>query len=114
MLEITGFYSSNDLIGYTHHRIAGKTDHNRTLLNIVAEAWQLLCLGNNSSKFAISYITNPWPAYRTGGKNIVSVRFLRFLNTVGGHQNRTREDRKFFLLVLPGAAIVTIKMGVFI
>ena len=53
------------------------------------------------------------PGDETAGKDAVFIGFGRFLDTIGGHQDRAGKSREFFLLVLPGTTIVADKMLVF-
>ena len=55
---------------------------------------------------------DPRPSYQTGGKYAVLVRISWFLDTIGGHQYGAGEGVKFFGLILPGTAVMTIKMGI--
>ena len=51
------------------------------------------------------------PSHGTGGENILLVGLFGFLDTIGGHQDGPGKLIKFLLLVLPGSAIVAVKMG---
>ena len=53
------------------------------------------------------------PTHQATGINIAEIRILGLLDTVGGHDNGSRELGKFLCLILPGRTVMTVKVGIF-
>ncbi len=52
------------------------------------------------------------PGDQSAGEDAGFVAVAGLLNAVGRHQNRAGEGFEFFLLILPGAAVVACQMGI--
>ena len=63
---------------------------------------------------AVGDVDHTRPGHETAGEDPALVGFRRFLDTVRGHQDRAGEGGEFFLLILPGAAVVADKMFIFL
>src|SRR5690606_16206889 len=84
----------------------------RSILGITGLS--LSSLYNGRKVFVRSDMTHPGPCYKAGSENPVLVRILRLLNAVSRHQDCTGKFVKFVPLILPGASIITDKVGIFL
>ncbi|MBT9140701.1 MAG: hypothetical protein DDT30_01279 [Dehalococcoidia bacterium] len=68
---------------------------------------------DHRGEIVIIQMADARPANIAGGEDVIQIAGLRFLQAVGGHQNCAREVSKLLLLVLPGSAIMSVKMLIF-
>ena len=54
------------------------------------------------------------PAHQATGINIAKIRIFGLLDTVGGHYDGTWKGGELFGLILPGCAVMTVEMAVFL
>ncbi|OQA03748.1 MAG: hypothetical protein BWY69_00266 [Planctomycetes bacterium ADurb.Bin401] len=95
------------LICHAHYGISPKTDHNPFFLGVGGKARSCQSrLDNRRKIFILSNVPHIRPGDQACGKDSVFITFFRALDAVGCHQNRARENIKFFVLVLPGSAEV--------
>ncbi len=112
VLDITTLDGFDDLIGHAEYRVMTETDQN--LL-----AWSFCNIGAGQSlvddrtKVEAVDVSYVGPCGATPCEESVFIGFGRFLNAVGVKDDRTGELGQFFGLILPGAAEVAGKVGVF-
>ena len=107
------FHRFDHLGGNAHHRIAGKADHHGFPGLVGLKTGQSQRRFDDRRKILVRDVPDPGPSHQSGGENVILVGFFRFLDAVGGHENGAGKRIEFAFLVLPGRAVMTVKMRIF-
>ncbi len=114
MTDGFALYCLDDLIGNTENGISAETHHYFLAVFILLESRQGKSSIDDRLKIAVGYVGYSRPTHQTAGKDVALVGLFWSLNAIGGHQNGAGKLGKFLSLILPGGAVMTVKMLVFL
>ncbi len=114
MADLAGLDQLDDFGGGAKDGVAAKADQNGLFRFIFRESGGSQRGVDDWLEVAVGDVDHARPGHETAGEDPALVGFRRFLDTVRGHQDRTGEGGEFFLLILPGAAVVADKMFIFL
>src|SRR3989339_39868 len=111
MTDGTVFYTGNDLVGHAKNGFVSKTHQNFHILFVFCIPRQFKSPVNQRSKIVFVQMRQARHSKRTRGEDVFLILLFWFLNTIGSHEDGARKIGKFFFLVLPGGAVMAVKMG---
>ena len=106
-----GLHRLDHLVRNTHDRVPREAHHHRPGIRVLGKPGQGKGLLDHRRKVAAGHVRDPRPPHQATSKNLVPVGFLRLLDAVGRHHDRTREGVELLGLVLPGGSVVAAEVG---
>ena len=113
MADGSRLHGLNNLVGNGQNRVAGKAGEHFALACVFGKAGQRQSTFDNRRKVLVfTNMRHTGPGDQAGGEDILHIAGLGLLNAVGGHKNGPGKLGKLFFLILPGGAVVAVKMTI--
>jgi len=114
MPDLAGLDRIDHRPGHTHHRVMPEADGDGLFRLIGCKAFFRQRRLDDRLKIFVADMRHARPCHQPRRKDSGLIAVFGPLDTVGRHQNRTRERIKFLVLILPGTAIVADQVLVFL
>ena len=121
MSDRAGFYRVDDLISHgkdrsmseSCHDLSSAVDSRKLAVFLISAEFQRL-LDHRGKVFLIINMNHSRICYDLRREHAVRVGFLRRHQTVCGKEDRSRDIRKFLLLILPCSSEIALQVSVFL
>jgi hypothetical protein len=105
---------ANNHIGHAQDGVAGKSDYNFFLVQVLGEAGQFQRPLDHGTEVLVGDMWQPRPTYQPGAEDVGRIGLLELLQAVSRYDDDAWELGEFVLLVMSSGAVVAVKMSVFL